>query len=113
MGNRIVCDTCNDSNAVDLRQERIRTKSTPIKEMRPPIVGLPSLYVMALLLSYYGYEDEVEALLCLLSHGTTRYYKFEQKSLKRVLTAWEPWVCDVIFFGDVNYKADCVYPRED
>ena len=45
--------------------------------MRPPIVGLPSLHVMALLLSYYGYEDEVEALLCLLSNGTTRYYKFE------------------------------------
>ena len=77
MGNRIVCDTCNDSNAVDLRQEGIRTKSTPIREMRPPIAGLPSLHVMALLLSFYGYEDEVEAILHLLSRDTSRYYKVE------------------------------------
>ena len=76
MGNiGVVCDTCSDANAVDLRQERIKLNSAPIREIKPPFKGLPSLNVMTLFLSFYGYEDEVVELLHLLSKGTTRYYK--------------------------------------
>ena len=68
---------------------------------------------MSLVLGYYGYFDEVIELLYLLSKSTTGYYRAEMYNLKRQVRSWEPFVTEVIFFGDEKYKADCIYPRED
>ena len=81
--------------------------------MRPPFAGLPSQRVMSNVLSYYGYFDEVIELMYLLSKSTTRYYKLEMFALKRQIRSWEPFITEVIFFGDEKFKADCIYPRED
>ena len=68
------CDTCSDTSAVDLRDERIRQKIQPIRELAPPFKQLPNLHVTAVLLCYLGYEDDIRYILNNLSRSTKKYY---------------------------------------
>ena len=64
-------------------------------------------------MSYVGYEEDLNHMLQILSRNCRNFYQNWHQFLRRAVTSYEPWVKDVVEFGDEKYQADCVFPKED
>ena len=107
------CDACSDQLTTDLRDTTTRPKyNMPIK-FKPPFRRLPDLQVTAVVLSYLDYEEDISMLLQILSRDCRNFYANWHQFLRRTVTSYEPWIKDVLEFGDEKYQADCVFPSED
>ena len=82
----------------------------PIK-VQTPFPKLKSFLSAAIIFSYLGYEDEIKALLQLLSHKTGLYYQKHQKTLEAFLVKFNGCTANqLIEFGDFSKKWDCSFP---
>ena len=61
-----------------------------LKKAKLPLTFLPSFNVTALILSYIGFADEVNALILQLSWLTRKYSKGHREILDGFLIKWEP-----------------------
>ena len=79
---------------------------------KPIFAKLPNAKVSALILSYTRYEDQVSALLNLLSRNTKLYASAHYEKLKEYLVKWRPRVATAIEFGHKGAKMDSIYPSK-
>ena len=68
-----------------------------------------SFLCSAIILSYFGYKDEVEAILRMLSNNATRYYAMHELQLKYFLVVWTPDK-HILDFGDNRCGWDAAFP---
>ena len=107
------CDACSDQQTTDFRDRNTRPKyNIPVK-FKPPFRKLPELKVTTVILSYVGYEEDLNHMLQILSRNCRNFYQNWHQFLRRAVTSYEPWIKDVVEFGDEKYQADCVFPKED
>ena len=75
--------------------EENRTNS----KVRPPFANLEIFNVGALILTYYGFDDEVWDLLQVLSQNARRYCRSHTDILKGFLIKWPSEAEDFMTFG--------------
>ena len=80
-------------------------------KVKPPFPALPVFNVDALILSFFGFSDEVNTLLVLLSHKCLSYYKVHKQILDSFLIAWNPKVSNTIDFGDIEKEYTHTFPN--
>ena len=73
---------------------------TGIVRNRPPLPGLPSYGITAIVLSYTGYTDEVQDLLEKLSHKTANYFIKNTHILRGALVNWNAKIVQIVEFED-------------
>ena len=77
-----------------------------------PLVYLPSFAVTALLLSYVGYADEMNAILRQLSRLTRTYNIKHKPILDGFLVPWKhPEIEDGLSFGWTETEFDAEWPQ--
>ena len=103
------CDTCTDQLTTDFRDKR---QMMPAK-FKPPFRQLPDPKVTAMILSYMEYEEELKWLLDHISTDSRKFLRNQHPILRKNYISYEPWIREVIEFGEAKYQADCVYPSEN
>ena len=73
---------------------------------------LPNAKVSAIILSYTRYEDQINALLNLLSTNSKLFASAHYDKLKGRLVKWRPRVATAIEFGHKGSKMDSLYPSK-
>ena len=75
--------------------------------------SLPKLKVINMILSFYGFLDEVEKLMSRLSHESQEHFKDNEKQLKKTIVNWKPEITGLIDFGDQNEDWNNIYPTKE
>ena len=74
-------------------------QTNPDLKVSPPFTNLPSFNISALVLSFYGYKDEVVFLLDVLCRNSRGYKVKHNEFLMCFLVTWTPQITGVINFG--------------
>ena len=63
-----------------------------------------------IILSFYGYDDDVRNMMQLVSHGTRKYLRIHWEQVAGFLVHWPLPTTGVIEFGDSKWNWDPEYP---
>ena len=70
------------------------------QKVKPPFPMLPAFTVCASILQFVGFEDEIQALMNLLSGNTSDYFKCHKYILRGFMDNWRPEIAMMIEFGN-------------
>ena len=71
-----------------------------MEKVRPPFPNLAIFNVTAVVLAFFGYEDEARDLLWGLSPQTRKYFAGHREILSSFLISWKAEITQVIAYGN-------------
>ena len=92
------------------KKRKDEEKKKPKPKVKPPFPGLQAFNVTGIILSLYGYDDDVKNMMQLVSNGTRKYFRVHYDTLSGFLEHWPPSFTGVIEFGDNKWNWDPEYP---